>query len=125
MPIDNCNSEYCELNNLCSTWNEYTWNWSALFINEIQHEWAPIINIEIPEEIQRDYTWNEESFNLLVEWYWYDQEKMQNMINTQYYKPTPNEMSGLIEKTADFLPLIAIALLMIRIWRVLKKVFKF
>lgn len=98
---------------------------SVLFINNIEHQTAPIIKVTIPEEIQRDSNVDSEEFNLDVEWYGYDQEKMQNIVNTQYYQPTGEEMSNLIWKIADFLPLIAVALLILRIWRVIKKVFRF
>ena len=115
---------YCVSNNLCPLeWSGF--ERSAIYINEIQHEWNDIINITIPEEIERDYTNNESWFNLEIIGYWYDTEKMQQMINTQYYKPTSEEMSQLVKKIADFLPLIAVALLIIRFRRVLKKVFKF
>lgn len=115
---------YCVSNNLCPL--EWSWfEWSAIYINEIQHEWNDIINITIPEEFDREYENNESWLNLNIIGYWYDTEKIQQMINTQYYKPTSEEMSELVWKIADFLPLVAIALLIIRIWRVLKKVFRF
>lgn len=98
-------------------------NRSSIFINDIQHVWAENINITIPEEIERDYTGTEEQLEINIIGYWYDQEKMQEMINTQYYKPTAEEMSHLVETTADFMPLLAVALLVIRIRRVVKKVF--
>lgn len=101
---------------------QLTWeNWSALYINEIQHEWKWIINIEIPTEIARDYTTDDNTFNLTVEWYWYDEEKITNIINTQNYKPTPEEMSELVWKIADFLPLVAITWLILRARRLIKK----
>lgn len=98
-------------------------NRSSIFINDIQHVWAENINITIPEEIERDYTGTEEQLEINIIGYGYDQEKMQEMINTQYYKPTAEEMSHLVETTADFMPLLAVALLIIRIRRVVKKVF--
>ena len=97
--------------------------WSSLFINNIQHPWAWLINITIPEEIERDYSNIDDEFDLEITGYWYDQEKMQSIVNTQYYKPTSEEMSNLVWKVADFLPLIWVALLITRAWRILKKVF--
>lgn len=98
-------------------------NRSSLFINNIQYPWAPTIKFTIPEEIERDQNTDEEETNIDVIWYGYDQDKMQQMVNTQYYKPTAEEMSWLMEKIADFLPLVAVALLIARIRRVIKKVF--
>lgn len=98
-------------------------NRSSLFINNIQYPWAPTIKFTIPEEIERDQNTDEEETNIDVIWYGYDQDKMQQMVNTQYYKPTAEEMSWLMEKVADFLPLVAVALLIARIRRVIKKVF--
>ena len=98
-------------------------NRSSLFINNIQYPWAPTIKFTIPEEIEREQNTDEEETNIDVIWYWYDQDKMQQMVNTQYYKPTAEEMSWLMEKVADFLPLVWIALLITRIRRVIKKVF--
>lgn len=121
--IEDVTTNYCVSNDLCP---EMSWWNSAIYINDIRHESMPFINIRIPEEIERnyEYTGNNTQLDISVEWYWYDQEKMQNMINTQYYTPTSEEMSNLIWKIADFLPLIAIALLIVRIRRVLKKVFR-
>lgn len=121
-------TNYCVLNwlcpNECWSWEELTGtNRSSLFINNIQYPWAPTIKFTIPEEIQREQNTDEEETNIDVIWYGYDQDKMQQMVNTQYYKPTAEEMSWLMEKVADFLPLVAVALLIIRIRRIVKKVF--
>ena len=96
---------------------------SILNINEINHESANEINIDIPEELERNYTWNNEILNINIIGYWYDQEKMQSMVNTQYYTPTPEDMNKLIEWIADYLPLLAILLLFVRTWYIIKKVF--
>lgn len=126
--VSSIDSNYCTDNNLCPsswTWSCEEWNWnrSALYINDIQHPWSALINITIPEELQRNYTGDEEEMNIDVEWYWYDQEKMQQLVNTQYYTPTPEDMGNLVGKIADFLPLLAIMLLVIRTWYLIKKVF--
>ena len=122
---NDCNCEN-EWENECTWWIE-NWtgeiNWSSIFINNIQHNWAWLINITIPEEIERDYTNQDNEINVDVLWYWYDQEKMQSMVNTQYYTPTPEDMNKLIWKIADFLPLMAIVLLVCYAWRLIKKIF--
>ena len=48
---------------------------------------------------------------------------MQQLVNTQYYTPTPEDMSSLVGKIADFIPLLAIMLLIVRAWYLIKKVF--
>lgn len=121
-------TNYCVWNWLCPNecWSgeEITGtNRSSLYINNIQYPWAPTIRFTIPEEIEREQNTDEEETNIDVIWYGYDQDKMQQMVNTQHYKPTAEEMSWLIGKVADFLPLVAIALLITRIRRVIKKVF--
>ena len=114
--LTNCLQQNCP--------NSFTWiNRSSIFINNIQYPWAPTIKFTIPQEIERDNYTDDEEMNIDVIGYWYDQEKMQNMVNTQYYKPTAEEMSKLIEKAADFMPLVAVALLIIRARRIIKKVF--
>ena len=119
----NCENEW---ENECTWWIE-NWtgetNWSSIYINNIQHNWAWLINITIPEEIERDYTNQDDEINVDVLWYWYDQEKMQSMVNTQYYTPTPEDMNKLVWKIADFLPLMAIVLLVCYAWRLIKKIF--
>ena len=122
---NDCNCEN-EWENECTWWIE-NWtgiiNWSSIYINNVQHNPAWLINITIPEEIERDYTNENDEINVDVLWYWYDQEKMQSMVNTQYYTPTPEDMNKLIWKIADFLPLMAIVLLVCYAWRLIKKIF--
>jgi hypothetical protein len=46
------------------------------------------------------------------------------MIDIQNYKPTSEEMSNLISKFADFVPLLWICLLFIAIRYIAKRIFK-
>lgn len=99
---------------------------SALYINEIQHEWSSIITINIPEEFERDYNYltgeNEENELVInIEWYGYDQEKMQKMVNTQFAEMDNEDLSNIISKIADFIPLLLIAWLFIRVRHIIKK----
>jgi len=69
--LNNCSNSLnsCNTNlNNCLQSNCWDIEWSALYINEIQHQSAPIINITIPEEYNWDYTWDENSFDVYVEW---------------------------------------------------------
>ena len=118
--LNNCTTN---LNN-CLVANCGEVQWSALYINQIQHVSAPIINIDIPEEYNRTYTWDENSFDLTVEWYNVDYEYIDNIITTQ--KTTPNSVdfnnivSGLIPL---LIPWLAIILLLWFIFRFIKKIF--
>lgn len=96
---------------------------SILYINEILHNSANEIDITIPEEIEREYTWDTETLNIEIIGYWYDQEKMQSIVNTQFTPPTSEDLTNAIGKIADFLPLLAIMLLIIYAWWLIKKVF--
>lgn len=109
----------------CLNW-ELSWNnRSALFINEIQHLGAWIININIPEEFEWNYkylTGDEiETMTIDIEGYGYDQEKMQKMVNTQFAEMNNEDLANLISKIADFIPLIAITWLFIRVRYIIKK----
>lgn len=97
---------------------------SILNINEINHQSAMEINITIPEEIQREYTWDTETMNIEIIGYWYDQQAMQEMVNTQFTPPTSTDMEEIIAKIADFLPLLAVWLLFVWTWYIIKKVFR-
>lgn len=120
---------YVSINNdltwwIC-TWDIiWEWDWSALFINWIQHVWAPLINITIPEEYNRNYTWTEEVFDLSVDWYNVDYEYIDNIINTQNSKPNSNDLTIIISQLIPlFVPWLCIILLLYFIYIFIKKIF--
>ena len=119
IPIESVDINYCVENSLCPACD----NISQLVINDIEMSGSTVINISIPEELERDYNYDVETNNLEIEiiGYWYDQEKMQQMVNTQYYQPTAEDMNNLIWKIAEFIPLLAIMLLFVRTWYIIKK----
>lgn len=128
IPLTEINNEYCEINNLC---NVYTWNsqisWdiarSSIFINDIQHESRWNINIYIPEEISRNYTWNEETIDIYINGYNVDNEYISQIIENEKMTPTADDFSYLIENLGDYIPLLCIAGLMITARYIFKKVF--
>ena len=124
IPINAIDNNYCTTNWYCTNFLSGDINWSSIYINDIQHEWAENINITIPNTIERDYTYTWETLELTIKWQRYDEEKMLNLIDIQNYKPTWEEMSNLISKFADFIPLLWICLLFIAIRYIAKRIFR-
>lgn len=109
-----------------SSWEceEWTWNnWSSLYINDIQHNSASTIDITIPEEISRDYTNENDLFELNVEWYNVDYEYMENVINKQNYIPTTEDLSNVISSFGLFGGLLVVCLFVILVFYMIKKIF--
>lgn len=130
MPISSCDSEYCQLNELCWTWSSWSWDlqWSSLFINWIQHVWWSIIDVTIPAEIQRNYlyTWeNEETFKLNVEGLNGDPDYIQWIIDVNSYRPTSEDFTNtFIWGLTLIFPYIIITAFIVFIWRFIRKIFK-
>lgn len=97
---------------------------SALYIDEIQHESAPVINITIPEEIDWDYTWNEEWFYIWINWYNVDTEYIDSIIRTQNYKPTSEDFTNLVWTLAPYSKILIFCVFLFIIWAWIKKPFK-
>lgn len=121
-------SQYCVENELCpiSTWSVTTWdsNWSALFINWIQHASAPLINVIIPDNVYWDYDSSEEEFILDIG-SGYDQEYIDWVIDVQSYRPTSEDFTqtfvgGLILFTPYVVVLLFVILVRRLIWRIFK-----
>ena len=126
-------TNFCVGNWYCPT-NECTgsldpvqsWNWSSLFINDIQHIGAWLINITIPEEIEWDYiyTWNWDEFDLNVKWYNVDSDYIEGIINTQNSKPSSQDFNNIITWLIPlFVPWLCIILLLYFIYLFIKKIF--
>ena len=108
------------------SWEALSWDtqWSALYINEIQHNSAWIINITIPEEISWDYTWDEENFYLQVNGYNVDTEYIDSIIRTQNYKPTSEDFTNLVWLLGPYMKIIVFCVFIFIIWAWIKKPFK-
>ena len=128
IPVENVDSTYCEINDLCWSWNnsEITWdvNWSSLYINENQYQSAWIINITIPEDFDWDYSNDEEEFNLDVVGYNVDTEYIENIINKQTSLPNNTDFNNIITWLIPlFVPWLVIILFIYFVFRFIKKLF--
>ena len=115
--LSNCLSANCPFN----TWDV---QWSALFINDIQHIWAPLINITIPEEFEWNYTWSNDEFDLDVVWYNVDTEYIDWIIRTQKTTPDSYDFNNIVSNLIPlFVPWLVIVLFLWFIFRFIKKIF--
>lgn len=129
IPISSVDQNYCVNNWLCPS-SEcpdvpiWTWNWSALYINDIQHLGKPIINITFPDYLDWDYTTTENEFNLDIVWYPVDTEYIDWIIRTQNYKPTSEDFTQLVWMLAPYSKYLLFLLFIFIIWAWIKKPFK-
>lgn len=130
IPIEEVDQVYCESNNLCPAWwtpSDCPNVWiSNLFINDIFHPGAFNIIMNIPEEISRDYAYTNSwyNFNLDIEWYNVDYEKMQSVIDLQSYKPTSEDFTQIVWLLAPYTKIIVFFVFLFIIWAWIKKPFK-
>ena len=130
IPISSVDSEYCENNNLCSSSDcpggDLTPWVSNIFINDVFHPWAFNIIMNIPEEIDRDYTYTNSwtNFNLDVVGYNQDEEYIQSVIDVQNYKPTSEDFTRVFSNISNFWALLIACLFVILVFYMLKKAFK-
>lgn len=118
-------SAYCENNWLCSSSSSWDVSWSALYINNIQHLWWPNIFITIPEEIGRDYNYNDyDDMFISVSGYNVDYDKITGIIDVQNYKPSQEDFNNIIWILADYMPIIVIFLWLLFIYKMIRKPFK-
>lgn len=122
----NYNSCLWELNSCMSNSNcSWTWtNWSALFVNNIQHLWKPIINITIPDEISWDYNSTWDLFDLSVVGYNQDSDYIESIINLQNTKPTEDDFNKIVSEIIPlFVPWLLIIAFIYFIFRFIRKIF--
>lgn len=128
IPISSVNQDYCVNNWLCPSGGgdcSWSWdNWSALYINDIQHLWKPIINITFPDYLDWDYTSTWDEFNLDIVWYPVDTEYIDWIIRTQNYKPTSEDFTQLVWMLAPYSKYLLFLLFVFIIWAWIKKPFK-
>lgn len=105
---------------------DYSWDiqWSSIFINDIQHNSSENINITIPEEINRDYTWDEENLYIYVNWYNVDTEYIDSIIRTQIYKPSSEDFTNVVWLLAPYSKYLVFLLFVFIIWAWIRKSFK-
>ena len=122
--INQCSQDLLNCSSSTSSWLCTTWdNWSALYVNNIQHLWKPIINISIPDEISWDYVSTWDLFDLSVEWYNVDFEYIEWVINKQNYTPTSEDFTEVISNFGSFGGLIVVCLFVILVFYMIKKIF--
>ena len=109
------------------SWNDLSWiNWSLLYINDIQHIGAWIINITIPEEINRDYlyTWNGDQFDLNVSGYNVDSAYIDWIIRNQKTLPNNVDFNNIVSVLIPkLIPWLVIILFLLFVFRFIKKIF--
>lgn len=104
---------------------DYSWDiqWSSIFINDIQHNSSENINITIPEEINRDYIWDSDNFNLWISGYNVDSEYIQSVIDNQNYIPTREDFLNVFSNFTSFGGLLVVCLFVILVFYMIKKIF--
>lgn len=123
--LNQCTQDLINCSNSTNTWSCETWNnWSALYINDIQHLWKPNIFITIPEEIDWDYTSEWDDFDLDIVGYNVDTEYIDWIIRTQNYKPTTEDFTKLVWLLAPYTKILVFLLFVFLIWAWIKKPFK-
>lgn len=123
IPSSDVDTDYCVENDLCpvSTWSA---SWSELVINNIVHEWRPLINLSIPDYITRDYTVDENQYDIYV-WSWYDQDYIDSILAINSYRPDSQDFTQIFVSWLTLIfPYIFVALLIVFMWKLLKRIFK-
>lgn len=116
-----CDTNYCVQNDLCPV---SSWWRSELVINDIVHQSAPLININIPEEYSWDYTVDDNEFALDISWQNVDYEYIDWVIRTQKFTPNENDFNSIITWLVPLLiPWLVIILFIWFIFRFIKKIF--
>lgn len=115
-----CDTNYCVENDLCPVPS----NFSQLFINDLEFPWKPLINIWIPDYITWDYSSTETWFDLYVG-SGYDVDYINSIIDINSYRPSSEDFTDVfVNWLTLILPYIFIALLILFIWKLIKRVFK-
>lgn len=127
MPISSCDSEFCNMNNLCGTssWDvTWDWNWSALYINDIQFPWKAFIDVTIPDYITWDYSSDETWFNLYVG-SGYDVDYINSIVDINSYRPDSSDFTWIFVSGLTLVfPYIILALFIAFMRKLLKRIFK-
>lgn len=101
-----------------------TTNYCSVNVNGIDHWHYSFVNVSVPSEISRDYTWDEVNFNVSVSWYNVDASYIEDILAVQNYKPTTDDFSRLVsEWLPRFWVLLFVCLFVILIFYMIKKIF--
>lgn len=131
--LNNCSSNL----NQCSTSlssclsancpnNTWSVSWSALFINNIQHIWAPIIRMTIPEELSWDYAYTDSGNNMdiEIEGYNVDYDYINWVVNIQKYKPTTEDFTNIVSNLWSYFKILVFLLFAFIVIKWITKPFK-
>ena len=121
IPISDIDSEYCTINDLC----EFTWSYSNIYINDIWFPSKPFIYLSIPDTINWDYTWNSWSMSVDVWDYNVDTDYIDWLVAMNTYQPTSEDFTNVFVGGLTLIfPYIFIALLILFIRKLVKRIFK-
>lgn len=118
--IDQDTESMVECPQECEPWE----NWSAIYVNDVQHNSESIINIQIPEELERDYEYQTWQMNINISWYNVDTSYMNEILAQTELYPTNEDFWNLMVGLSEFLPYVFITLLMIFFIKLVNKVWK-
>lgn len=101
-----------------------TTNYCSVNVNGIDHWHYSFVNVSVPSEISRDYSWDDVSFSVAVSWYNVDASYVEDIIAVQSYKPTASDFQTLVsEWLPRFWVLLFVCLFVILIFYMIKKIF--
>lgn len=126
--LSQCTQDLINCSN-SSSWSGdcWSWNvqWSALYVNDIQHLGKPNIFINIPDVIDWDYISTGDDFTLNVSGYAVDTEYIEWVIAVNSYQPTSEDFTNIFVSGLTLVfPYIVIVLFIVFIRKLIKKIFK-
>lgn len=122
IPISSVDTTYCVSNWFCPS-QDFSW-FSNLYVNDILFMPSSIYSLNIPEEFNFDYTWNENLLEIDVKWYNTDSDYIAWIISIQGNRPNNEFFNSIItDLIPKFVPGLVIILFIYFAFRFIKKVF--
>ena len=113
-------TNFCVQNDLCPVPD----NFSQLFINDLEFQSHPIINVFIPDYITWDYTWSDSWFDLYV-WSGYNVDYINSIIDINSYRPDSADFTNIFVSGLTLVfPYIIFCLFLVFMWKLIKRIFK-
>lgn len=97
---------------------------SRVIINWIDHDTANTIDISIPEEFSRDYSWSWDTIYIEISWYNVDNQYIQDVLANTRMTPTNEDFATLIQWTQTLIPYIFIGMITLFALYLVKKLFR-
>lgn len=98
-------------------------NRSAIYINEVQHDSESIINIDIPEELSRDYEYETWQMNITISGYNVDNTYITAIKEQTQMTPTNEDVEYLFEWLANYIPILFVGAFIVIVAKIIKKIF--